>query len=125
MSSRSTKFTTAIGKLISHPAAFLIVVLYGVLWFGYARQTFGWAAVATLLVFCMTIFIKRADRRDNLAIQAKLDELIKTNKGARAELMQIDKKELEEIEMIRNHERTNVGAIQSERTMKGSPAVVQ
>jgi low affinity Fe/Cu permease len=32
--------------------------------------------VATLAVFVMTLFIQRANRRDNLALHAKLDELL-------------------------------------------------
>jgi len=72
-----THWTTAIGNLTSHPAAFLIVIAYGALWFNLSPGTFDWVAVATLMIWCMALFIQRADRRDTLAVHSKLDELLK------------------------------------------------
>ena len=53
----------------------------------------------------MTLFIQRADRRDTLAIHAKLDELLNVDRQARTELAVIDENEPEEIEKIRDQER--------------------
>ena len=75
-------WTTRLGALTGHPAALLIVVGYGALWFTFGRETFDWVAVATLAVWCMTLFIQRADRRDTLAVHAKLDELLKVTRDA-------------------------------------------
>jgi low affinity Fe/Cu permease len=58
----------------------------------------------------MTLFIQRADRRDTLAIHAKLDELLKATREARTELASIDEREPEAIEKIRNRERREVEA---------------
>lgn len=99
------QWTTAVGILTSHPAAFLIVIAYGVAWYSYEPSTFDWHAVATLIVWTMTLFIQRADRRDTLAVHAKLDELLKAIREARTELASIDEEEPEEIEKIRDHER--------------------
>jgi hypothetical protein len=46
----------------------------------------------------MTLFIQRADRRDTLAVHAKLDELLKATHEARTELAAIDEQEPEDIE---------------------------
>ena len=97
------QWTTAVGNLTSHPAAF-VVVLYGIFWFSYEPITFDWHAVATLIVWTM-IFIQRADRRDTLAVHAKLDELLKATRDARTELASIDEREPEAIEKIRDRER--------------------
>ena len=70
-------WTTTFGNLTSHPAALCIVVLYGVGWFIFEPKTFDWHAIATLIVWIMTLFIQRADQRDTLAVHAKLDELLK------------------------------------------------
>ena len=105
MQSSPTQWTTAIGILTGHPAAFLIVILYGALWYFLEPSTFDWHAVATLIVWTMTLFIQRADRRDTLAIHAKLDELLKVDRQARTELAVIDENEPEEIEKIRDQER--------------------
>ena len=98
-------WTTRLGALTGHPAALVIVLIYGVLWFTFSRATFDWVAVATLAVWCMTLLIQRADRRDTLAIHAKLDELLKVTREARTELAQIDEEEPEEIEKIRDREK--------------------
>jgi low affinity Fe/Cu permease len=103
-------WTTRLGALTAHPAALVIVVIYGVLWFTFSRETFDWVAVATLAIWCMTLFIQRADRRDTLAVHAKLDELLKVTHEARTELAQIDEEEPEDIEKIRDREKREVEA---------------
>jgi low affinity Fe/Cu permease len=102
--------TTTIGNLTSHPAAFLVVMLYGVGWFVCEPKTFDWHAIATLIVWIMTLFIQRADRRDTLAVHAKLDELLKASREARTELASIDEREPEVIEKIRDRERREAEA---------------
>jgi len=54
-----------------------------VLWFAFERSTFDGHAIATLMVWTMTLFIQRADRRDTLAFHSKLDELLKATRDAR------------------------------------------
>ena len=105
MSPSPSQWTTAIGILTSHPAAFLIVITYGVLWFFFEPSSFDWHAIATLIVWTMTLFIQRADRRDTLAVHAKLDELLKVTREARTELAAIDEEEPEVIEKVRDRER--------------------
>jgi low affinity Fe/Cu permease len=83
-------WTTLVGQAAGHPAAFIIVVLYAGAWIVLDGATFDWNAVATLAVFVMTLFIQRANRRDNLALHAKLDELLRVSHAARSELTQLD-----------------------------------
>jgi low affinity Fe/Cu permease len=97
-------WTTLIGQAAGHPAAFLVVTVYAVLWLAFSPATFEWNAVATLAVFAMTLFIQRANRRDNLALHAKLDELLRINDDARSELTQLDEQEPEIIERHRDEE---------------------
>jgi low affinity Fe/Cu permease len=99
------QWTTTVGNLTGHPAAFLIVMFYGVFWSIFEPTTFDWHAIATLIVWTMTLFIQRADRRDTLAVHAKLDELLKATHDARTELASIDESEPEVIEKIRDRER--------------------
>jgi low affinity Fe/Cu permease len=80
------------------------VVVYALAWFGFDRATFDWNAVATLAVFVMTLFIQRANRRDNLALHAKLDELLRVDHAARSELTQLDEEEPEVSERHRDEE---------------------
>jgi low affinity Fe/Cu permease len=97
-------WTTYVGQAAGHPAAFVVVVVYALLWLIFDRATFDWNAVTTLAVFVMTLFIQRANRRDNLALHAKLDELLRVDHAARSELTQLDEQEPEVIERHRDQE---------------------
>ena len=94
--------TTQLGVWTSHPSAFLIVGAYALLWFMIERDTFDWHGVATLATWTMTLFIQRATHRDTQALQGKVDELIRTQSGARNEFTKLDQKEPEEIERKRD-----------------------
>ena len=97
-------WTTHIGQTTGHPAAFVVVIVYALLWLVCSPTTFEWNAVTTLAVFVMTLFIQRANRRDNLALHAKLDELLRVDRDARSELAQLDEQEPEAIERHRDAE---------------------
>ena len=92
---------TALGVFTAHPAAFVIVAAYGVLWFLFQPQSFDWHGIATLAVWLMTLLIQRAEHRDTQAIHAKLDELLHAQVGARSEIMKADKDEPEDVEKNR------------------------
>jgi low affinity Fe/Cu permease len=97
-------WTTHIGQAAGHPAAFLVVIVYAALWLIFDRDHFDWNAIATLAVFMMTLFIQRTNRRDNLALHAKLDELLRVDHAARSELTQLDEQEPEVIARHRDEE---------------------
>jgi low affinity Fe/Cu permease len=97
-------WTTLVGQAAGHPAAFLVVVVYAVLWLIFSPATFDWNAVATVAIFAMTLFIQRSNHRDNLALHAKLDELLRVDNDARSELAQLDEQEPEAIERHRDEE---------------------
>jgi low affinity Fe/Cu permease len=103
-------WTTNVGQAAGHPAAFLVVIIYAMLWLIFSPASFEWNAVATLAVFVMTLFIQRANRRDNLALHAKLDELLRVDGEARSELTQLDEQEPEAIERHRDEEVRKAGA---------------
>jgi low affinity Fe/Cu permease len=97
-------WTTLVGQAAAHPAAFGIVLVYTFLWLIFDRNTFDFNAVATLAVWLMTLFIQRANRRDTLALHAKLDELLRVDNRARSELTRLDEHEPEVIEAHRDEE---------------------
>jgi low affinity Fe/Cu permease len=105
-------WTTTLGQAAAHPAAFAVVLLYALAWLVFDRQTFDFNAVATLIVWVMTLFIQRSSRRDTLAIHAKLDELIRADENARSELTMLDEKEPE---FIAEHRDSEVRALHESR----------
>jgi low affinity Fe/Cu permease len=98
------QWTSLVGQAAAHPAAFVIVILYAGAWLIFDRAHFDFNAVATLAVWAMTLLIQRANRRDTLALHAKLDELLRVDTEARSELARLDEKEPEEIETHRDAE---------------------
>ena len=74
----------------------------------FAPEEVNWHSVATLATWLMTLFIQRAEHRDTQAIQAKLDELLRSHGPAANELTHIDEKEPEAIE--REREARDSGA---------------
>ena len=96
---------TNLGVFTGHPIAFLVVASYGVLWFIFDREHFGWHGIAVMATWFMTLLIQRAEYRDTQAIQAKLDELLQAQALASNHLTQIDEQEPEDIERHRAHAR--------------------
>ena len=96
---------TSLGVFTGHPIAFLVVATYGVLWFIFDRENFGWHGLAVLATWFMTLLIQRAEYRDTQAIQAKLDELLHAQARASNHLTHIDKQEPEDIERHREKAR--------------------
>jgi low affinity Fe/Cu permease len=93
---------TQLGVLAAHALAFLIVATYGLLWFIFDREDFGWHGFAVLATWAMTLLIQRAEHRDTQAIHAKLDELLHAEAKARSDLVHIDDAEPEDIERLRS-----------------------
>ena len=96
---------TQLGVMSGQPIAFVIVGVYAAGWLVFDRQSFDAHGAATLITWLMTLFIQRAEHRDTQAIQAKLDELLRTQGDARNELTHLDDKEADEIEEHRDRER--------------------
>lgn len=99
------RLLTLFGVATAHPAAFFVVLLYGLLWFTFDRESLDWHGAAALATLAMTLFIQRAEHRDTQAIHAKLDELLKVEHRARSDLANVDEKEPEEIEEYRTKTR--------------------
>lgn len=95
-------WTTQVGQATAHPAAFAVVIIYALLWPGFDRWTFDFNAIATLVVWLMTLLIQRSNRRDTLALHAKLDELLRVDQHARTELAKLDEQEPEAVEQHRD-----------------------
>ena len=91
--------------LTDDPAAFGVVGAYEVAWLIFSPDTFGWAAIATLATWFMTLFINRTEHRDTEALHAKIDELLRTHGEARTDLTTLDEHDVEDIEEHRRHQR--------------------
>jgi low affinity Fe/Cu permease len=83
-----TRFATTVSRMAGHPPVFAACCLLVVLWalsgplFGFSDT---WQLVintsTTIITFLMVFLIQNTQNRDNNAIQAKLDELIRVGRA--------------------------------------------
>jgi low affinity Fe/Cu permease len=97
---------TAAGTWMARPAAFGFVAVYVAFWMIFDRESFNFHGAVALITLCMTLFIQRSEHRDTQAIQAKLDELLRAQEGARDGLSRIDDQQPEQIEAHRDEARS-------------------
>ena len=97
MSNPFEKFSTRVAALAGRPPAFTIAVGIILAW-AITGSFFQWSDTwqlvintgTTIVTFLMVFLIQNAQNRDASAIQAKLDELIRAQQGARNEFIGIE-----------------------------------
>ena len=101
----ATRIAAAAGQPLTFITAFTLIVIWGVTGplFGYSDT---WQLVintaTTIVTFLMVFLIQNSQNRDAAAMQAKLDELIRAQKGARGQFIGIEHLTDEQIEAIRD-----------------------
>jgi low affinity Fe/Cu permease len=97
----------AVSNSAGRPEAFLLVLLLTLGWL-LSGYIYGWSdawqlvanTVTNVVTFIMVFVIQNSQNRDSAALQAKLDELIRSS-SARNELVGIEKLTQEEIEALK------------------------
>ena len=96
-----------VASAMGNPAAFVCAVLLITVWaalgpfFGFSDT---WQLVintsTTIITFLMVFIIQNSQNRDGLALQLKLDELIRANKNARNHLIDLENLSEEELNVL-------------------------
>lgn len=91
------------------PTTFILALFVVIAWaitgpfFGYSET---WQLVintgTTIVTFLMVFLIQNAQNRDSVAVQLKLDELIRATEKAHNSLMDLEELEADELEKIRD-----------------------
>jgi low affinity Fe/Cu permease len=104
-----TRVAAALAHAVGQPLAFILAMLSIIAW-GASGPLFGfsdtWQLVVntstTIITFLMVFLIQNAQNRDAAAIQAKLDELIRSVDSARNRFIGIEHLTEQELEKIRS-----------------------
>jgi len=99
------KLSTFISNAVGSPYAFILAIATIVIW-GVSGPTFGfsdtWQLVintgTTIITFLMVFLIQNTQNRDSKALHIKLDELIRTTKNARNNIIDIEDMEDDQLE---------------------------
>lgn len=105
-----TGAATRFAALTGQPVAFIMALVLILGWIG-SGPLFGWSdtwqlvvnTATTIITFLMVFLIQNSQNRDAAAMQAKLDELIRSVMEARNEFVGIEHLTDRQIEAIRFH----------------------
>ena len=102
------KVTKATGSTIAFISAFMIVILWAISgpFFHYSEN---WQLVintgTTIITFLMVFLIQKAQNKDSLAIQLKLNELVAAHKAASNRLVDVENMTEDELKVIQKYYR--------------------
>lgn len=121
------KFANVTARITGSPPAFLLCVALVLVWaitgplFGFSET---WQLVintgTTIVTFLMVFLIQNTQNRDGIALQTKLDELIRATTDAEDEFIGIEKLTDKELEVM--HARCKARADRSMRALQRAAA---
>lgn len=108
MNAAFSRFSNAVSNAMGKPIAFIVAMLVVCIWaltgpiFGFSEV---WQLVintgTTIVTFLMIFLVQNSQNRDGEALQAKLDELILTSKGAQNKFIGIERLDEAELRELR------------------------
>src|SRR5215207_5132052 len=103
-----TRFARSASNITGRPVTFMIAVTVIIVWattgpfFGFSDT---WQLVintgTTIVTFLMVFLIQNTQNRDTEALQIKLDEIIRANRSARNEMLDLEEMDEHELNEIR------------------------
>ena len=106
------RFSKYVSRAMGHPLAFILAIVAIVVWlttgpiFGFSDT---WQLVintgTTIVTFLMVFLIQNTQNRDSIAMQLKLDELIRAIEGAHNALLDLEELAESDLESIRKNYR--------------------
>ncbi|WP_375443442.1 low affinity iron permease family protein [uncultured Fibrella sp.] len=113
MAERFERFALYITRITGSSTAFLLAFAVVIIWattgpFFHYSET--WQLVintgTTIITFLMVFVIQKAQNKESMAVQLKLNELIAATKGASNRLVSVEELSEQELEVLRQHYHT-------------------
>ncbi|MBS1563121.1 MAG: low affinity iron permease family protein [Bacteroidetes bacterium] len=120
------KVTKAAGSTVAFACAFLIVIAWAISgpFFHYSET---WQLVintgTTIITFLMVFLIQKAQNKDSLAIQLKLNELVAAHKAASNRLVDVENMTEDELKVIQKYYRELSRYSQNEESLQQSHSI--
>ncbi len=129
-SNGSEKFATAVTKLTGSTGAFIFAFLTVLIWaacgpiFHYSEN---WQLVintgTTIITFLMVFLIQKAQNKDSLAIQLKLNELVAAHEFASNRLVNVENLSEADLKTIQHYYKTLSEKTQSDESLQQSHSI--
>ncbi|MRX69369.1 low affinity iron permease family protein [Flavobacterium resistens] len=126
------KFSSAVCKATGSTPAFIIAFLIVVVWavsgpfFDYSET---WQLVintgTTIITFLMVFLIQKAQNKDSLAIQLKLNELVASSEFSSNSLVDIESMTEEEMEIVQKYYRRLSELAKKDETIRTSHSIAE
>ena len=123
-------FAERIAQVTGSLTAFVVATLFILLWailgplFKFSDN---WLATintsATLITFLMVFLIQKAQNKESIAVQLKLNELIAANRGASNRLVSIENLTEEELKVLQEHYRIMAEVTKQSGDLKRSHSI--
>ncbi|SOD92779.1 low affinity iron permease family protein [Spirosoma fluviale] len=107
------RFASTVAQATGSSAAFLLALATVIIWavsgpiFGYSES---WQLVintgTTIVTFLMVFLIQKAQNKESMSVQLKLNELIAATKGASNRLVSVENLTEEELAVLQQHYQT-------------------
>ncbi|WP_461107288.1 low affinity iron permease family protein [Spirosoma koreense] len=124
------RFSTAVTKATGSSAAFLLAFASIIIWavtgpiFNFSET---WQLVintgTTIITFLMVFLIQKAQNKESLSVQLKLNELIAATKGASNRLVSVENLTEEELAVLQKHYQTMAEITQKASDLRKSHSI--
>ncbi|GAB3789662.1 hypothetical protein GCM10028818_58650 [Spirosoma horti] len=124
------RFSSSVTKATGSSAAFLVALGTVILWaitgpvFGYSEN---WQLVintgTTIITFLMVFLIQKAQNKESMSVQLKLNELIAATKGASNRLVSVEDLTEEELCVLQQHYQTMAEITQKASDLRKSHSI--
>ncbi|GAB2605632.1 low affinity iron permease family protein [Spirosoma areae] len=107
------RFSSAVAKATGSSASFIAAFFTVIVWAAtgpFFHYSEGWQLVintgTTIVTFLMVFLIQKAQNKESISVQLKLNELIAATKGASNRLVSVENLTEQELTVLQNHYQT-------------------